>query len=135
MTKPADRDLDAACEWIAAHADRPGPILSRHPGEVYWRTERQSVEVPGAKRPVDVIADVQADDAAIGRTIEKYGVSYLLIDEDRYTKAPASPLTRFVASRPDRVRKVWSRENGGASISIYEVGSPTAEIQDNINRR
>jgi len=117
--KATDRDFDAACDWIAAHADRPGPILSRHPGEVFWQTGRQSLEVPGAKRP----GDSNADADAIERTIETYGVSYLLIDQDRYTKAPTSPLAHFVASHPDRVHKVWGRETEHSSILIYEVQS------------
>jgi hypothetical protein len=116
--KTTDRDFDAACDWIAAHADRPGPILSRHPGEVFWQTGRQSLEVPGPKGPGDAV-----DADAIERTIETYGVSYILIDHDRYTKAPTSPLAHFVVSRPDRVRKVWSRETEHSSVLIYEVQS------------
>jgi Dolichyl-phosphate-mannose-protein mannosyltransferase len=114
--KATDRDFDAACDWIAAHADRPGPILSRHPGEVFWQTGRQSLEVPGPNRPGDVV-----DTDAIERTIETYGVSYLLIDHDRYTKAPTSPLAHFVALHPDRVRKIWDRETEHSAIWIYEV--------------
>jgi hypothetical protein len=114
--KTTDRDFDAACGWIAAHADRPGPILSRHPGEVFWQTGRQSLEVPAPKRPGDLV-----DADAIERTIETYQVAYILIDHDRYTKAPTSPLAHFVASHPDRVRKVWDRETEHSSIWIYEV--------------
>jgi hypothetical protein len=112
-----DRDFDAACDWIATHAGRPGPILSRHPGEVFWQTGRQSLEVPGEKQTVDP----DAIDDAIERTIKTYGVSYLLIDHDRYTKAPTSPLAHFVAAHADRVRKIWSRETERSSIVIYEV--------------
>jgi hypothetical protein len=112
--KATDRDFDAACDWIAAHADRPGPILSRHPGEVYWQTGRQSLEVPGGS---------DDDTDAIERTIKTYGVSYLLIDQDRYTQAPSSPLAHFVAAHPERVRKVWGRETEHSSMLIYEVQS------------
>jgi hypothetical protein len=110
--KATDRDFDAACDWIAVHADRPGPILSRHPGEVFWQTGRQSLEIP---------REGDADTDAIERTIKTYRVSYLLIDQDRYTNAPTSPLAHFAASHPDRVRKVWSRETEHSSIVIYEV--------------
>ena len=38
------RAFDLACEWIATHATRPGPVISRHPGEVFWQTGRQGLE-------------------------------------------------------------------------------------------
>ena len=114
--KASDRDFDAACAWIASHEDRPGPILSRHPGEVFWQTGRQSLQVPEARRPGDPF-----DADAIERTIKMYGVSYLLIDQDRYTEAPMSPMAQFVASRPHRVRKVWGGQTEHSSILIYEV--------------
>ena len=37
------RDFDAACAWIAREATRSGPILARHPGEVFWLTGRRSL--------------------------------------------------------------------------------------------
>ena len=46
---------------------------------------------------------------------------YLLIDEDRYLNAPSGPLGRFVAERPQGVRKVWSSEPTGPAMAIYEV--------------
>ena len=44
--------------------------------------------------------------------INKYGVAYLLIDEARYLNATPSPLARFSAEWPSRVRLVWSQEHG-----------------------
>jgi hypothetical protein len=122
----ADRVFDAACDWIASHADRPGPILSRHPGEVFWQTGRQSPEIPGSRQAGDVVVDDHADAATIERLIETYGVSYLLIDQERYTNAPTSPVAHFVAAHPDRVRKLWSREAEHSSIAVYEVLDPRA---------
>jgi hypothetical protein len=111
------RDFDAACAWLVAHGDRPGPVLTRHPGEVYWQTGRPALEVPTAERP----GDLDANAAAIARTIADYHVAYLLIDDQRYARAPLSPLARFVTAAPERVRKVWSRTAQGASVAIYEV--------------
>ena len=39
------RNFDSACEWLVHHGDRPGVVLSRHPGEVFWQTGRQGIEV------------------------------------------------------------------------------------------
>jgi hypothetical protein len=113
----AHRDFDAACDWLAVHADRPGPVLTRHPGEVFWRTGRPALEVPTAERP----GDRDADAAAIARTIAAYRVAYLLIDQERYAHAPPSPLAQFVVQYPDRVRKVWSRQTEPAAVVLYEV--------------
>ncbi|MFI5456117.1 MAG: ArnT family glycosyltransferase [Isosphaerales bacterium] len=111
------RDFDAACTWIAAHAQRSGPVLSRHPGEVFWRTGRQGLEAPSTERP----GDLDADAGAIARTIEAYRVAYLLIDQERYAHAPSSPLARFVAEHEGQVRKVWGRETERSAVTIYEV--------------
>jgi hypothetical protein len=118
----SQRDFDAACAWLVARADRPGPVLTRHPGEVYWQTGRQALEVATSERPGDADADVEA----IARTIDAYRVAYLLIDQERYANAPPSPLDRFVARSPDRVREVWSRESDRSAVAIYEVGPAPA---------
>ena len=113
----SQHDFDAACDWLATHADRPGPVLTRHPGEVYWQTGRQALEVPTAERP----GDRDADAGAIARTIDAYHVAYLLIDQERYANASPSPLARFVARFPERVHKVWDRETDRSAVTIYEV--------------
>jgi hypothetical protein len=118
----SQRDFDAACAWLVARADRPGPVLTRHPGEVYWQTGRHALEVATAERPGDVDADVDA----IARTIDAYHVAYLLVDQERYANASPSPLVRFVARFPDRVREVWSRESDRSAVAIYEV-EPAAD--------
>ena len=105
-------DFDVACQWIARQAARPGLVMTRHPGEVFWQTSRQAV-APDSSDP-DVIA---------GR-IDRLGVAYLLIDEDRYANAADSPLVRYVERYPDRVALVWSRRNGSASIQIWETLTP-----------
>jgi hypothetical protein len=98
----ANRNFDAACEWIDQHEDPPGPVLTRHPGEVFLRTGRQALEVSTSERP-------------------GYRVAYLLIDNERYAQAPPSPLVRFISEHPERVRKVWSQEAGASRVAIYEV--------------
>ena len=80
----AHRDFDSACAWLIRHGDRPGPILTRHPGEVFLATGRQALEVSTSERP----GDPDATPEAIDRTIDRYNVAYLLIDQDRYLKAP-----------------------------------------------
>ncbi len=111
------RDFDAACAWLSERAERAGPVLTRHPGEVFWRTGRQALEVATSERPGDVDADVDT----IARTIETYHVAYLLVDRERYANAPTSPLARFVARFPGRVRTVWSGDGDTSSVVIYRL--------------
>jgi hypothetical protein len=105
----AYRDFDAACGWIADRGSVAGPVYSRHPGEVYWLTGR-----PG-------LAPRSDDPDEIGRGIARYHVAYLLIDEERYRRAPPNLLTGYVSSHPGRVRRVWRAETGGTSITVYAV--------------
>lgn len=109
--------FDAACAWLTSHGDRPGPVLTRHPGEVYLATGREALEVSTSERQ----GETDASPDAIARTIVRYRVAYLLIDEDRYLNAPFGPLGRFVAERPQDVRRVWSSEPEGSAAVIYEV--------------
>ena len=102
-------DFDAACAWIAQEGDRPGPVLTRHPGEVYWQTSRHA------------LSPASTDVVSIERAIESQGVSYLIVDEDRYKNAPANPLARFVHERPERVRAVWSSQSAGPAVRVYAV--------------
>jgi hypothetical protein len=114
---PVTRAFDMACVWITERADRPGPILTRHPGEVFLATGRQALEVTTSERP----GDTDAAPEAIAQTIAHYGVAYLLIDQDRYLNATPSPLNRFVAAFPHRLRLVWSSEPEPHVAAIYEV--------------
>ncbi len=102
-------DFDAACAWIVRHADVAGPVLTSHPGEVFWQTSRKALS------PMDT------DLESIERTIESQGVSYLLVDEDRYKNAPANPLARFARERPSRVRELWAGETGQSAVRVYVV--------------
>ena len=52
----ADRDFNSACTWLTLHADHPGPILTRHPGEVYLATGRQALEVSTSETPGEIDA-------------------------------------------------------------------------------
>jgi hypothetical protein len=92
-------------------------VLTRHPGEVFWQTGRQALEVATSERPGD--ADADAD--AIARMIDADHVAYLLIDQERYANAPPSPLARFVTRYPERARAVWRRETDRSAVTIYEV--------------
>ncbi len=97
------RDYDAACAWIARDSSRPGPVLARHPAEVYWLTGRKSLTPAGNGAE------------SLDQLIDAYHVAYLLIDDARYANAPVSALTHHVKMKPDRVRLVWN----SATVSIY----------------
>jgi hypothetical protein len=101
-------EFDLACQWLAGPAARPGLVMTRHPGEVYWQTRRQSV----APEPPDL--------AAIADRIDHLRITYLLIDEDRYVNQAESPLAQFVAIYPDRVALIWKATRRMASIQIWE---------------
>jgi hypothetical protein len=99
--------FDAACAWIARRGDVEGPILTRQPGEAYWLTGRTALLPPGD------------DPGAIDEAMERYGVAYLLVDDERYARAPTNPLKGYVASHPDRVARVWGPDGG--PIAVYAV--------------
>ena len=111
------RPFDMACSWIAVEADQPGPVISRHPGEVFWQTGRQGLELSTVERP----GDVDADFDSIARLIAHYHVAYLLVDQNRYAGAAQSPLAQFLASRPRSAREVWRSDPGLQSVIVYEV--------------
>ena len=102
-------DFDAACQWIAHQAARRGPVLTRHPGEVFWQTGHPAADPDSA------------DPDAIDRLIDRLGVTYLLIDEDRYLSAASSPLEQYVKRYPDRVAFVWGGSHGMTSIRVFET--------------
>ena len=122
----ADRPFDAACDWIARRGDRPGPVLSGHPAEVFWRTGRAGM-APGSD-----------DTGEIDRSIDRLGVAYLIVDDRRYARSPTSPLGRYVRLRPDRVRPVWSGAEGSAAVAVFEVRAPGGDggpASDTVRRR
>jgi hypothetical protein len=105
-------DFDAACDWLRDSAPRSGIVLSRHPGEVFWHTGRQGLEVSTAER----FGERDAGFDSINSTLSEYHVAYVLIDRQRYARAPESPLSRFVAAHPDDFRTVWKAPSGAFSI-------------------
>lgn len=117
LQSATDRGFDAACIWIQGQADRPGPVLTRHPGEVFLRTGRQALEAATSERP----GAVDADPAEIAELIHRYGVAYLLVDERRYAEAVASPLDRYVRERPETLRQVMSARDRSGSVRVFEV--------------
>jgi hypothetical protein len=103
------REFDEACTWMASEGRVPGPVMTRHPGEVYWQTGRPAIAPP---------AD---DPELIAQAIERFGVAYILLDEERYANAPENPLLGFVRAHPERVRTVWSRAAGRSAATVFEV--------------
>jgi hypothetical protein len=102
-------DFDAACQWITQNATRPGPVLTRHPGEVFWQTGRQAV------------APVPPDPEGIDQLINRFAVAYLLIDEDRYANETSNPLSVYVKQYSGRVALKWGGNQRADSIQLFEV--------------
>jgi hypothetical protein len=102
-------EFDAACQWIANRAEHPGLVMALRPGEVFWQTRRHAV------------APDSSDPAAIADRVDRLGIAYLLIGEDRYKNASQNPLGVFVSRYPDRVSLVWSSGPAAASIQIWEI--------------
>ncbi len=99
--------FDAACSWIGCSRPTPGPILTRHPGEVFLQTGRHALSPTDGDNP-----------AAISALIDQYGVAYLLTDGHRYANAPIDPLDRWIEAHPDRARRAWSEPGG---VAVHEV--------------
>lgn len=87
--------FDAACAWIAREGRRPGPVLTRHPGEVFWQTGRH------------VVFPDSDDVAGLARQIAEHGVAYVLVDEGRFANEAPTALARLAAERPGLVRRVY----------------------------
>ena len=102
------QNFDGACAWIAREGTRAGPILARHPGDVFWLTGRRSLS-PSSDEP-----------EYIDGLIDRFDVAYILIDGDRYANSEFNLLSRYVARRPHRAREVWKSTSGAASVVIYE---------------
>jgi hypothetical protein len=98
-------EFDAACAFLSIGTAAGGPVLTRHPGEVYWQTGRLALEPAGG----------------LERAIDQYRVTHLLVDDERYANAPVNPLADFVSAHPERVRKVWPPATGHSAVSVYEV--------------
>jgi hypothetical protein len=113
-------EFDAACNWIATQAAAPGPIMARHPGEVYWQTGRLALSPPSD------------GPESVARAIARWHIAYLLVDEERYANAPKSPLSGFVQAYPARVGAVWSRTAGRSSITLYQVIPAAVSVEGSV---
>jgi hypothetical protein len=97
-------DFDAACTWIAREAKHPGPVLTRHPGEVFWQTGR-------------LVVSPESDDVAtLVRQIQDQHIAYILVDSDRFANAPPTPLARMVTELPGASRLVFA-----GPVAVYEA--------------
>jgi hypothetical protein len=96
-------DFDAACAWLAQPTTRPGPVLSRHPGEIFWQTGRAG------------LTPTTDDPAAIQTLVDRYDVAYLLVDDQRYANAPTNPLRRYVAEQA--LKPAWQ----SGPLRLYQV--------------
>jgi hypothetical protein len=105
-------DFDAACAWIARHPFPAGPVLTRHPGEVFWQTGRPA------------LAPDSDSAAGIDALLDRYGVAYLLVDHQRYARAPTNPLAQYAAARPERLARAWA---SGGTVVYRVLPKPGAE--------
>ena len=105
-------DFDSACAWITREGSLNGPVLTSHPGEVYWQTGRHA------------LAPTSDDPEIIDRLMKRFGVAYLLVDHERYANAPESPIPGYIRRHPDTVHEVWKRASGRSSIAVYAVTPP-----------
>ncbi len=103
--------FDSACAWIAAHGEPPGPVLTRHPGEVFLLTGRTATAAPEGASPEDV-----------ARLIDQFGVAFLLVDDDRFARAPTSPLGRYANRFPASVREVFVSRTPPV-VRVFQMGS------------
>jgi hypothetical protein len=104
--------FDSACAWIARQAEPPGPVLTRHPGEVFWLTGRRAITPPDEATAEDVAA-----------LAARYRTVFLLIDDDRFARAPKSPLGRYERAFPDRVERVFDSA-GDRPVVVDRLKNP-----------
>lgn len=104
-------DFDAGCRWIAEHGGRIGPVLARHPADVFWLTGREA------------LAPASDDPDAVAEQIRRYDVAYLIVDSGRYARAEAGPLARFASERPGMLAQVWppAGEADAHDVAVWEV--------------
>ena len=109
--RATQRDFDAACAWLARQPGGEAPVMARHPADVAWLSGRLAVGIP------------QGGADQIGAAVRRYGVAFLVIDEDRYARGEANPLRAFVAES-GRARRVWGE---GGPTAIYEIPGTRAK--------
>ncbi|QEH38472.1 hypothetical protein OJF2_70750 [Aquisphaera giovannonii] len=114
--------FDGLCADLLKKAgNHPGPVLTRHPGEVFLATGRQALEVSTSERP----GDADASPEEIDRLIERYGVAYVLVDNDRYLNAATTPLGRYAnVRRGTSLREISSARSTRSYAVLYEVRRP-----------
>ncbi len=108
------RDFDAACRWIAQQTGPPGPVLSRHPGEVFLRTGRTGI-------------NARAEGLTIMEATDRFGVAYILADEDRFAEE-RNPSASDVADTPAELLRLMPARFAIArtwgKIVVYRVLPP-----------
>ncbi len=96
---PIPRRLRRRRAWIAREGRRDGPVLTRHPGEVFWQTGRLAV-LPATD-----------DLDGLVRQIRDQKIAYVLVDADRFAHA-----------RPDAAVPTRRRAAGGGPPGIRRAG-------------
>jgi hypothetical protein len=54
----------------------------------------------------------------LAHLVGRYGVAYLLVDEERYANAPPSPLARYAEAHPEQFSRAWA-SRGERPVTLY----------------
>ena len=117
--------FDAACAWIANREGADGVVLTRHPGEVFLLTGRKAVAAPDGASVEDV-----------GKLVERFRAAFLLIDDDRFARAPTSPLGKYEGAFPGSAREVFvTRTRPEVKVVQILQKTPSRSADDADGRR
>jgi len=100
--------FDLACQWIAEHGQKPGPVMTRQGGEAFWLMGRKRLVVP---------APALMNSQAVSSVIETYNVAYLIDDANRYARSETGSVAKFAAEFPDQLVTVHTE----GPVTIYQI--------------
>lgn len=106
-----DIPFNQACHWLKTHTPQNAIIMSRHPGDVFWRSQRKGVNWPD-------VQDIRQVHSAMKSTNSRY----LIVDRDRFARAPvpAWASKERLGSNNDLFRDVTPDNVPADSIQIFE---------------
>lgn len=107
-----DVDFDHACQWIRKNTAEGLVVASRHPGDVFWRSERKGLLWPMVDGPDELFVE-----------LKKNGCAMFIIDRGRFARAPLPPWAShdLLAGRPDLFREVSPLNWNSSAVEVYEL--------------